>query len=856
MTTKAPQRFFRMPLRFLRGSYVMSTLAVVALACGVALICALDLANRAVLDGFNRVVDTMAGKASLQLVAGGTGVFPEEVSQEVETISGVKLAVPVVSGTAFTTEAETLAVHGMDLGNASHIEVYEQRDPADEVPDALDVISRPDAILVTRAFANRYGLNIEDGVVLETPAGKTRFVVRGILAGHVLSRVFGGNLILMDIYAAQQAFTRPGFINRVDIVVDAGTEAAVHDELARRWPNLRIEEPARRKADIGRMVGALQFVLYAVGLLGLLAAFLVAFNRLATVFDLRTWQLGVLRAVGLRRETVWFELTKEGALLGLAGVALGLPLGIIVGRFAVGAISASTSILLNVVDPQPDLHVRAVSLVIAAILGMAAALLAAALPAWRTASIPVATIVGGRGIESESTPPRVFTLMRASVLSAILAALVLQRLTRSPAWGLVATLLIAVAAVMLARPLLAALVPAFGIPARRLTGPDARFATATLVHRPRRASLIVATLAVGLGSLVWLSTLIDSFERYLGEVLGGVVRADLVLTSARSGPNALEAPINANILDSLRQVAGIEGIVGSRPVDWHYADGPIAMETSDPEYFLDERFGRWPLLGPHIDDVWTEVAAGRAILVSSEWAFSFGTRVGDVIALDTPTGPIDLKVGGVTAGTYSPRGTIHISRELYRDRWGDDAVTRVLIRTAPRANLDEVQTAIYTRLGHKQSVRVLRAREWIDWVLQMAHQAVAPIEVLRLLIMLVVLFGMADTLVASVMERTREFGAVRAVGIRRFHLSRVVLLEGLLLSTAGLLGAFATGLALGSLWVNETYPRLLGRVLVFHMPYRQMATLVGLTLLVALVAGLFPARRAARLEPAAALRYE
>src|SRR5215472_7620160 len=118
-----------LPLRFLRGSYLGLTLSVLAIACGVALVCAIDLANRAVLRAFVEVVDTMAGRASLQIAAGEGGLFPEEVAATVRAVPGVELALPQIRATAFVVDGsgDALNVHAIDLADPATEEVYGAR---------------------------------------------------------------------------------------------------------------------------------------------------------------------------------------------------------------------------------------------------------------------------------------------------------------------------------------------------------------------------------------------------------------------------------------------------------------------------------------------------------------------------------------------------------------------------------------------------------------------------------------------------------------------------------------------------------------------------------------------------------
>ena len=136
------------------------------------------------------------------------------------------------------------------------------------------------------------------------------------------------------------------------------------------------------------------------------------------------------------------------------------------------------------------------------------------------------------------------------------------------------------------------------------------------------------------------------------------------------------------------------------------------------------------------------------------------------------------------------------------------------------------------------------------------RQGFAGVYILAGLVLAVVLVGMADTLVAGVIERTREIGAIRVVGVRRGAVRRMVLMEGTVLGVVGLTLATVSGLALGRLWVDATFPALLGWVLEPHVPFQQAGLVAALTVVVCVLAALAPARRAAALEPAVALRYE
>jgi putative ABC transport system permease protein len=856
-----PNLTLHLALCFLRRTYGRLALTVLALALGVSLVCAIDLVNRAVLRAFVEVVDTMAGRAALQ-VTGGQGTFiAEDVAAVVAAVPGVELTVPVVSATTFVAGegGEALTVHGVDITNEKAVRVYESRDAGGfELGDPLVFLNQPDSIVLTRQFARRHRLGVGDSIMLETSAGRRAFVVRGLLEPQGVARVYGGNLVVMDLYAAEAVFSQPGFVNRIDIVVDRARDVSrVRDAIASVLPaGLRVEAPDQRRADLHKVMQSLQVLLQGVGLIGLIAAFLIAFNRLSTVFEARSWQLGVLRAVGLRMGTVWWELLKESLLVGIAGVVLGIPLGILLARLVLPVVANTTALAYQLVVPETRLDVQGFSIFLAVAVGLGAAILAAALPAWRAARLEAITLISGRGIEQPDVKTGRHRRVLAILATSALACAILQSVTESATWGLLASGLIAVLTALSSRPLVQALPSPLLHSVFWMLGASHRFGTAIVARNPRRAGLTIGMIGVGLGSAVWLWTIARSFERSVIDLVVQAYRADLMVTSMHFASGWSEAPLQDQLLGALEAIDGVQAVAGHRIIDWQYADGPIAIEAYDPAYFRDRAFGEWPLVGPASPDVWAAVARGEAVVVSSNFLQNLGRRVGDTITLDTPSGPLEVRIGGATTLFASPRGTIELSRDLYKRFWRDTQVNRAFLRVAPGADPAVVTSMIADQLGRTYSLRVLAAGSLVEYWTGQVRRAFAAVYPLAGMVLLVVLVGTADTLAASVAERTRELGVIRAVGVRRRFLGRMVMVEALILGTLGLVLAIASGLALGILWVGATFPYLLGWVLQLHLPFLQVGVAVLITVAVCLVASALPARRATRLEPAAALRYE
>jgi putative ABC transport system permease protein len=853
---------FRIPLRFLRGSYSHLVLTVIALGCGVALVCAIDLVNRAVLHAFVEIIDTMAGRAALQVSAGESGLFPEEIAQKVSSVPGVELAVPVVNAAAFTTDdsGEMLTVQGVDVMSDAVVRVYDAHDQDGlKLDDPLVFLSQPDSIMLTRAFASRRGLKLDDRITLETPTGRRVFVIRGLLEAKGVARVFGGNLVVMDLYAAEAAFARPGFVSRVDVVLQKKAEvAATSAAIAAVLPSgLRVEAPGQRKADLHKLMESFDQLLQGVSLIVLIAAFLIAYNRLTTVFEARSWQLGVLRAGGVRRGVLWRELLKESLLLGVAGVALGVPLGIALGRLLLPAIATATALGNNLVAPEAELGTNTAALARAVILGMAAASLAAMVPARNAARQSVVAVIQGRGIELANPSLRLAWLVRCVVLIGAAVGIVAQVATRSISFGLAATLLLGIGTALDAR----LLVPIVRLPSllrsthigQRL-GPSLLFAAGQLLPKPRRVALTVGTLGVGLGAVFWLYIVARSLEHSVLRVSSSAFRADLIVTSSFVSSGFLESPISDQILDELGRVSGVAGVGGQRVISWHYRDQSIMLTAADPSYFSDDRFGRFPLVGSQIPDVWNAVARGEAVLASESFATTFNVRVGDQIALDTPSGVRHMRIGGFTTEMFLT-GALQISRTAYCSLWHDHKVTRAFVLKGSGVSTLDLRNRIVAELGKKYRLRVLMAAELVEYFGTQVRRAFGAIPILAGLVLSIVLVGLADSLAANVAERTRELGTLRALGVRASYLWRLVLVEAMALGVLGLALALLLGSTLGIFWVVCIFPILVGG-LELSFPVLQIAFVAFATLVVCAVAALIPGSRASRLEPAVALRYE
>jgi len=222
---------FRMPVlllarRQLRSHGARAALTAAGIACGVALVVAIEVINASTLGAFTEAIDDLAGTASLQVR--GRGDFPEDVAERLRDLPGIEHAVPILTDTFFVVGGpaanEALSVFAADVTDGHAIKTLRLVRSGDSVvDDPLSFLVDPASVILTDVFARRVDAHVGSTLQLRTPVGVRTFTVRGILPPGGVGRAFGGNLLLMDVIGAQTVLGREGKIDQVDIVLAPGS---------------------------------------------------------------------------------------------------------------------------------------------------------------------------------------------------------------------------------------------------------------------------------------------------------------------------------------------------------------------------------------------------------------------------------------------------------------------------------------------------------------------------------------------------------------------------------------------------------------------------------------------------------
>src|SRR5438309_8707993 len=245
---------------YFRRHVLRTLLTVAGIVLGVAVFVGMHTANQSVLFAFNRTVDAVAGKTELQVTAGETG-FDEEILEKVQAAPSVRVAVPVIEAVVDSRIAGegSLLVLGVDMTGDRSLRDYDL-ESGDEsvVDDPLIFLAQPDSIILTSEFADKNHFAARSQVSLGTVFGERRFTVRGIMKSSGLSSAFGGNLAIMDVYAAQKMFGRVRTFDLIDLALKPGrTISQAQQELAGLiGPGFQVDPPSGRGRQFEAMTAA------------------------------------------------------------------------------------------------------------------------------------------------------------------------------------------------------------------------------------------------------------------------------------------------------------------------------------------------------------------------------------------------------------------------------------------------------------------------------------------------------------------------------------------------------------------------------------------------------------------------
>ncbi|MBA3364727.1 MAG: FtsX-like permease family protein [Actinobacteria bacterium] len=850
-------------LRGLAGRKFRALLTAIAIVLGVAMISGTLVLTDTIDRAFTRIfVDSYAGTDAVvsakspDLSFEGESVaappLPEEVLDQVRKVPSVGAAVGSVfedsavkildsKGEPIVKNAPTFGF-GLDSSVArfNPLELEDGRWPTSDREVVID-----------SGTAEDEGFGVGDRVSVATLQPVRDFQLVGIAQYGGVESLGGATFVVFDIPTAQKLLDREG---KLDAISVAARDATSPDELVRDLEGALsdtvkvqtgVEQAEEQSEEVGFFVTFIRYFLLTFGAIALFVGAFVIFNTLSITVAQRTRELATLRTLGASRRQVLGSVLLEALVIGALASVIGLFSGL--------ALASGLNALFKALEielPTTGLVFSLRTVIVALVVGIVVTMLAGLAPALRATRVPPISAVREGATLPASRFARYWPYV-AALMIALAGALLGFSLfvddigtTERLLAIAVGVLALFVGVALMSPKLIRPLATIVGWPARRIGGAAGRLAQGNSLRNPGRTAATAAALMIGIALVTFVAVLGAGLRDSNRDAIESQIRADLILTSEDGYTEFV-----AGASDAAKTAAPARVVTEVREETARVAGSAQNVSGIDPDlittgYAFDWKEGS--------DAVLAQLGTDGAI-VAENFADDKGLLVGESFTLEAPGGkraeltvkaiadppPFYPLLGAVTI----PKQTFDSTFERKRNRF-----VFVDVNGSPEAAKPAVEAAV----RKYPDARVQTRSEWIDKEDREFQQFLSMLYVLLALSVIVSIFGIINTLVLSVFERTREVGMLRAVGMTRRQVRRMIRHESII---TALIGA-ALGLPLG-VFLAALITQALGQFEIqFKVPTTQLLIFAVVAIVVGIVAAILPARRAARLNVLNALQYE
>ncbi|MFE2617356.1 ABC transporter permease [Micromonospora chalcea] len=722
------------------------------------------------------------------------------------------------------------------LGESDLLELREGRAPQAD-----------DEIVINAALAEAGKVKVGDRVGVLTLAPKKEFTLVGVF-GYSGGRdsIGGANEVYFTTPVAQQLMLgKPDVFSNVSVqAADGTTPAALRDELARTLGadyQVKTGEQLAADASAGLKEGLSFFnkILLGFAAVALLVGTFLILNTFSIIVAQRTRELALMRAIGASGKQVIGSVVLEALAVGLIASVLGLAAGIGVGAllaYLFGQLAGGLTLA--------GLGVPASAVIGAFAVGMLITVVAALLPALRASRIPPIA-----AMQDVATPDRPLTKVTVggAVVTGIGALLLFLGLGGHAGGSTLATIL---GGVLFAFIGVALLTPVISRPVVSLLGAMFSWSVPGKLGRlnsgrnPRRTAITAAALMVGIALVTGVTVILDSAKGSIGKLAEDTIKAELVISGSTSGPRP--ASFDPAVLEKAAAIPGV------RMVSGEYGDMAVVggertwVAATSNVAALQQIFGAKAAAG----DI-SKLAADQ-MLVSSDTAKARNLTVGSTV-------PVQLSRG--EARTYTVSG-IYSSSQLTNpvtlppQATADFAIPQPIqgfLQLAPGTSVGAVQPQVERLLADSPEVSVADRAAFIKQQTGQLDSLLQMIQILLALAIVIAVLGIINTLALSVLERTRELGLLRAIGLRRAQTMRMITVEAVVISIFGALLGVVVGTGLGAAVVEALKDEGITDLI---LPWGQMVTFLILAAIIGVVAAVLPAIRAARINVLGAIAHD
>lgn len=841
--------FYRLIVRPILREPVRTALTILAIALGVAVVLAIDLAGDAAAGSFHSSMETLAGDNDLEVTAAGG--IPEALVGTLATLPYSMRVSPRIEDFAVLADSKkSLPLIGLDL--IAEGTTYAQRDsppladtktPADP-EHFLEELGDPDSIWVGSSVGYKAGNRVE---LLINDRVRT-YTVRGVYPDS------NGNeaAIVMDLAAAQKALGRFGRVDRILLKVPQTPNIEDWQKRLRAvFPaGVEIRPQGTGTNENRRMLAAFRWNLRLLSYISLVVGAFLIYNTISVSVVRRRAEIGIVRALGASRGVILSAFVGEAACFGLLGALIGLPLGRFMATGAVRLMAATVESLY--VSSRPGtIELDAASVFISLMIGIGVAVASAYSPAREASKVPPVEAMAHGRREYDVRVHKELDLWLALAL-AVAAALASRApaFAGKPFFGYLAAILL-VAASALAMPGFVHTITSFSSRfTGKILGVEALLASRSLAASLRRTSVLVGALSTAIAMMTAVGIMVGSFRQSVALWMNNELPADLYLRPAGAPAADRHPTISPGLAEEIAKIPGVVAVERLRAYEISYQGMPATLAGADLTV-LD--LIRWYphsefLSGRAEQQVLPQLRNSNAVVVSEPFTYKHHVKPGDSITLSLGETQASFHIVDVFYDYSSERGSILMDRNTMLRYLPDPAPSNLAVYVSPSASLETVRAQIEKATsGH--GVLMFSNRELRKEAIRIFDRTFAITYALEAVAVVVAVMGVAGALLALVIDRRRELGLLRFLGAASGQVRKLILVEAGLLGLLANLAGLVLGFALSLILIYVINKQSFGWTIRFHWPVGVLLGALTVVYGATVLAGLYPAQMAVRLNP-------
>lgn len=827
---------------FFRHPWVI-VLSILGVAIGVAVVVSVDIANTSAQRAFELSLESVTGKATHQIIGSPLGL-DEDVYVELKLEFGEVASSPVVEGYV-VMEGETLQMLGLDFFSDTYFN-EQLSGISDET--GLRLLLEPDTVLLARETGDRMGISPGDNTSISVGGENKEVQVVGFVGQAEDSTISG--IIAADISTTQELLGKAGFVDRINLILPEDRMLLTSIE---KWlpEGATIVSTAARNESTLKMTNAFNVNLTAMSLLALLVGMFLIYNTMTFSVLQRRGLIGSLRVLGATRREIFTEVLIEAAVIGFIGTSLGVLLGILLGQGMVKLVLRTVNDLYFVLTTSSFLISSGI-IIKGMLLGVAISIVAAFIPALEAASSPP-QVVRFRSV-MESLAHRLLPYISiAGILMMVVSIAILFLSGNSVVAGFVSLFMLVIGFALCIPVIVEFISRNVGLTVGKRTGVLIKLAATGISGSISRTGTAMAALAVAISVVVGMGIMIESFRGTVDHWLSQAIQGDIYVTTTSDVSRRSENPLPEDIVSGVMAMDGIEAIKTMKTIYVEADNGLVEVHAINP---IEQSKREYELKEGNYEQAWGSFEKGESIFVAEPYAYKNGVSLGDSVSMVTEEGWQQFVVSGIYYDYSTDQGIVLMPRVIYNEYWHDNAVSSMSLYLEDKADKENITAAVREVVAGAPGVLVRDNMDIRQSGLNVFDQTFMITRVLEFLAIIVAFIGILSTLMAYQLEKVKEIGVLRAMGVTPRQVWGVIGLQTGFMGTLSGVLAIPLGIVMAVILILIINIRSFGWSMQMTISSGSILEALAIAIGAALLASVYPAWRMSRISPAEALREE